>query len=35
MTIAVVGIVLVASAVPVGYSYYCYRSLGEPDDAPA
>ncbi|AGN01849.1 hypothetical protein L593_09520 [Salinarchaeum sp. Harcht-Bsk1] len=35
MTTAVLGIVLVASFVPVGYSYYLYRSLGGPEDAPA
>ena len=33
-TTVVVAIVLVASFVPVGYSYYVYRSLDAPEDAP-
>lgn len=34
LTPALLGIVLVAAFVPIGYSYYCYRELGAPEDAP-
>jgi uncharacterized membrane protein len=35
LTTVAIGIVLAASLVSVGYSYYAYRSIEEPTDAPA